>query len=59
MKKHVNQDTLKTKLCVDCFNCKTKNRKVYCKIGVWKEDDNSKSILHSPYDFDCPKWEEA
>lgn len=53
------QKTLDIKLCVDCFNCKTKNKKVYCKFGAWEEVDNNKSILHMPYDFDCTKWEEA
>jgi multimeric flavodoxin WrbA len=48
------------KLCIDCFHCKTKNKKIYCKLGVWEEiNNNGKSILHTPYDYNCPKWDEA
>ena len=47
------------KLCTTCFNCKTKDSEVYCKLGVWKEKNNGKSILHTPYDFNCPEYEEA
>lgn len=45
------------KLCVDCFNCKTKNKKVYCKLGVWEEENDDNNILHTPYDFNCPNWD--
>ena len=47
------------KLCTSCYNCKKKNGKVYCKLGVWEEDDNGRTILHTPYDFNCPEYEEA
>ena len=53
------RQNIKIRLCVDCFNCKTKNGSVYCKIGVWKEDDNEKSILYIPEQFNCKEWEEA
>jgi hypothetical protein len=46
------------KLCIECFNCKTKKGTTYCKLGAWEEKSN-KSILHTPYDFNCPEWEEA
>ncbi len=49
----------KLKLCTDCFNCKKKNGEIYCKLGVWKESDNGKTILHTPFDFNCPRWEEV
>jgi Neuraminidase (sialidase) len=58
MKEQKKQD-IEIKLCVDCFNCKTRRKQIYCKLGVWKEDDNGSTILHTPYDFNCPKWEEA
>ena len=47
------------RLCIDCFNCKKKNNKIYCKLGVWEEISNGKSILHTPYDFNCNMWDEA
>jgi multimeric flavodoxin WrbA len=53
------QDQYDIKLCVDCFHCKKKKRKIYCKLGVWEEIDDGKSILYTPYDFSCPKWDEA
>jgi multimeric flavodoxin WrbA len=59
MKTQNKQHELDIKLCVDCFKCKTKNKKVYCKLGVWEEVDSGQSILHTPYDFGCPKWDEA
>ena len=50
----------KIRLCVDCFNCKKKNGMIYCKLGVWEETNKlDKSILYTPYDFSCPKWDEA
>ena len=49
---------IKIRLCVNCFNCKTKNGDVYCKLGVWKEK-KGKSILHIPETFNCRLWEEA
>jgi hypothetical protein len=57
MKKQKEQHKLK--LCVDCFNCKKQKKKIYCKLGVWEEYDNGHSILHTPFDFNCPKWDEA
>ncbi len=54
-----NQDSsIKIKLCTLCFNCKKKSNKIYCKLGVWKEVDNGRSILYTPYDFGCNQWEE-
>ena len=47
------------KLCTSCFNCKQRNGKVYCKFGVWEEINNGKTILHTPFDFNCPEYEEA
>ena len=47
------------RLCVDCFNCKQHKRKIYCKLGVWEEVDEGRSILHTPFDFNCPEWDEA
>ena len=46
------------KLCVECFNCKTKDEWIFCKIGVWKEK-KPKVITYVPTDFDCPEYEEA
>lgn len=59
MKKHVKSDTIKIRLCTSCFNCKKKNGSIYCKLGVWEEKTSNNTILHSPFDFNCPKWEEA
>ena len=47
------------RLCTSCFNCKKKKGKIYCKLGVWEEVDDGKSVLHTPFDFNCPKWDEA
>lgn len=47
------------RLCTGCFKCKKKKDDVYCKLGAWKEKYNNKTILHSPYDFNCNEWEEA
>jgi hypothetical protein len=58
MMKQGKQD-IRIKLCTDCFNCKKKKNLVYCKLGVWKETDNGKSILHTPFDFGCNKWDEV
>ena len=49
----------KIKLCTSCFNCKQRNGNVYCKFGAWEEVNNGKTILHTPYDFNCTKYEEA
>lgn len=47
------------KLCVNCFLCKTKLGMVYCKKGCFKEKVSpSKSIIHTPMDFDCEFYEE-
>lgn len=54
---HVNSKEEEIKLCVDCFHCKTKNKEVYCKFGFWKEVDDGKSILHTPFDFNCTEWD--
>ena len=51
-------DTAKI-ICTSCFNCKKKKGEVYCKLGIWKEKDDDKSILHTPFDFNCTEWEEA
>ena len=40
------------------INEDVKNKKVYCKLGVW-EETNDRSILYTPYDFNCPEWNEA
>lgn len=53
------KDIIKIKLCTSCFNCKRKGRKIYCKLGVWEELDDESTILYTPYDFECPKWEES
>jgi hypothetical protein len=45
------------KLCVDCINCKKKKKKIYCKFGVWEIEDIGRSILYTPFDFDCYYWE--
>lgn len=54
-----SKKNISIRLCTSCFNCKTKEKKVYCKLGVWEEVDNGKTILHTPYDFNCPEYEEA
>ncbi len=60
MQKQREQDTVETiKLCTDCFECKKKKGEIYCKLGVWKELDNGKTILHTPFDFNCNRWDEA
>jgi hypothetical protein len=59
MMKQEKSDTAKVVLCTSCFNCKRKGNKVYCKLGVWKETDNGRTILHTPYDFNCTRWDEA
>ena len=55
----MKKNTLKLKLCIDCFNCKKKKKKIYCKLGVWQEEDNGKTILHTPFDFNCTEYEES
>lgn len=59
MKKRSNQDIAEIRLCTSCFNCKKKKDKVYCKLGVWEEPANGRTILHTPYDFNCNQWDEA
>lgn len=59
MKKQGKSDTIELRLCTSCFNCKKKGKKIYCKIGVWKEIDTKRSILYTPFDFNCTEWEEA
>ena len=44
-------------LCINCYNCKTKNKKVYCKEEYFSEDNIKKISLYTPFDFDCFKWE--
>jgi hypothetical protein len=48
----------KIEICTDCFNCKTKMGKTYCKLGLWKEDNKNKSILYTPVDFGCNYFDE-
>lgn len=54
-----SEDNVIIKLCTTCFNCKKKDGEIYCKLGVWKELDDDRTILHTPFDFNCPKWDEA
>jgi multimeric flavodoxin WrbA len=58
MQQQKKQVTL-IRLCTSCFNCKKKDNKVYCKLGVWEEPDDGSTILHTPFDFNCPRWDEA
>jgi hypothetical protein len=51
------KDGQSIKLCLDCFNCKTKEKFVYCKMGYWREKKKLKSILYTPYDFSCDNWD--
>lgn len=44
-------------LCIDCYNCKIKNKKVYCKEGYFNGVDIRKASLYTPFDFDCYKLE--
>ena len=44
-------------LCINCYNCKIKSKKVYCKEGYFKETNIKKISLYTPFDFDCYKWE--
>lgn len=53
------KDTVEIKLCTSCFNCKKKRQMIYCKLGVWKEPENGRTILHTPFDFNCNRYEEA
>lgn len=39
-------------LCKNCFNCKIKNEKVYCKLGYFS-DEILEYLLYIPQDFDC------
>lgn len=59
MKKQNRLDTIELRLCTSCFNCKKKENKIYCKLGVWKEVNCKRTILCTPFDFNCPEWEEA
>ena len=59
MPKTESEINIPLKLCVNCFNCKTKNRRVYCTKGCFDEKvTKNKSILHTPTDFDCEVYEE-
>ncbi len=58
MQMHEKKDT-KLRLCTSCFNCKQKNGKIYCKLGVWEEKANGRTILHTPFDFNCNRYEEV
>jgi len=59
MQKQKKSDIVKIRLCTSCFNCKKKLNKIYCKFGVWSEIDNGKTILHTPFDFNCNEWDEV
>lgn len=48
------------RLCINCFNCKKKQNKIYCKLKRWEPVvDTGKTILFTPYDYNCPDYEEA
>ena len=51
-RKEIYQD-----LCINCYNCKQKKDKVYCKFGVFEEKAGT-PILHTPQDYDCPEFDE-
>jgi len=55
----MQKKNLDLRLCTSCFNCKKKMDDIYCKLGIWKEKDNGKTILHTPFDFNCDQWDEA
>ena len=42
--------------CNNCFNCKTKNEKVFCKLGFFSQNKN-KLLIFTPYDFDCDSYD--
>ena len=44
-------------LCINCYNCKVKKKKIYCKEGYFKETNIKKVSLFTPFDFDCYKYE--
>ncbi len=46
------------KTCFNCKKCKTKNDKIYCKEGKFKNVSEDDIRFYTPYDFDCEKWEE-
>lgn len=48
----------KTYLCINCFNCKTKNNKIYCKYNNFKDLQYKDVCLLSPLDYDCWQFEE-
>jgi hypothetical protein len=50
--------TLERQLCKNCFNCKIKGNKVYCKFGLFEEKKDT-VLLYIPQDFDCPEYEEV
>lgn len=55
----MQQEDKKIRLCKDCFKCKTKGKLIYCKLGVWREIKSNKTILYTPYDFNCNQWEDV
>ncbi len=52
-----NLEPEQIKLCKNCFNCKKKKNKVYCKIGYFKISADI-PIIYTPYDFDCYEYDE-
>jgi hypothetical protein len=42
-----------TPLCIDCFQCKIKNNKVFCKYKYFTDMNYRDVSLFTPFDFDC------
>ena len=48
----------KIKLCKNCFNCKTSNKKIYCKMGYFDNISEDTTLIYTPYDFDCYDYDD-
>jgi hypothetical protein len=46
------------RLCVDCFNCRTKGGKYYCILGHFFKNSQSDIMIYTPEDFGCNEWED-
>lgn len=39
--------------CINCYNCKTKNKKIFCKENIFSETTLKIGQFFTPYDFEC------
>ena len=42
-------------LCINCFHCKVKNGKIFCKYGNFKDLTYEETTLLTPFDYECWK----